>query len=1329
MIIYFADRQLNIIGHAGTSLPSGMTVTQDLKTEDVETGVAIFECTIPYDSKTMEQVKKCTEVGNYILRSNGDENEFYTIIETEADTKDQSVYIYAEDAGLDLLNEVVGAYAADQAYPISHYIEKFSFDSGFTIGVNEASGLTRKLSWDGESTAVERIASVATQFDNCEISYSFKVKGLSITGKYINIYKKRGQDIGAQLRLNKEIDSIITKKSIANLATALLCTGGTPEPEEGETTEEEKPPITLDGYAYDDGNYHTSGSYLMSREALKKWSRYVWINEPNKTGDVGHIVKTFSYDTTSQKELCNRALTELKKACEIEVNYEVEISKLPENVRIGDRVNIIDDSGQLYLSTRILKLENSIADQTQKATLGEFLLKGSGIAQKVEDLADQFAQNSLSADRALQIAKKAKEDADAAKKKAESATADADKAQRAADAAQQAADTAKQSAADATAKADEAEKAVGGVVESVTALETTVKKAQEAADNAYLAADTAEKKAQEAAQAAANAGKDAEEAKTAAGTAQSTADSAIAKAETAQGTAAEAQTQAAGASATAAAAKEDAAKAQEEIKNLGSELTTLSQTMVADYARKTDLSEAEAKLQTQITQNADTISSTASKVEIIDETANTAAAQAAEANKTAAEAQKQADAATAGATAAQSAADTAAAAAASAQAQADAAKSAAATAQEVASKADKDLAAAKADLETVTNRVGATEEEIAAAQQKVTEAQAAADKAKADAESAVSKANTAQTQADTAVKNATEAQQAANDAASKANLAQKTADEAKGDAAAAKAAADAAATTAAEAQRTADTAKTNATAAQAAADKAAADATAAQKAAADADAKADTAAQDLEAAKQNLQDVTNRVGATEEEVAAAQAAVDAAQKAADKAAADATAAQGKADEAKQNATAAQQAADNAKTAADKAQADAAAAQKAADKAQADADALAVRVTQAETKITQNSEAIELSASKIQEVDDNLNKNYYTRTETDAKIKIVSDSITSTVKTEVSQEVGKIQIGAKNLVLDSKDKVSSSAYLIKTYYLSEKWVEEETYTISFKGIKKEGTIGIFRSNGSVSITNNVPYDSEKGMYIYTFKCPAKQESDTAENDLNFYNFPSTAAHDCTIELVKLEKGNKATDWTPAPEDMATGEEVENAQASADKAQQSADATGSRVTVAESTIKQLSDSISHLVTDKNGTSLMTQTSNGWTFNMGQISDTLDQAASELDKLSGSVDGIDDTINKLNSVVDDLGKKTAYIVMATDESGTPCIELGKEGNPFKVRITNTSVDFMDGSSKVAYVSNKALYIEKAIIKDELQIGEGSGFVWKRRSNGNMGLRWVEG
>ena len=133
MILYFADRKLNILGQASTKLPEGLTIKDDLKTEDVDTGVNIFECKITYNSDTRKAVEACAEVGNYILRSHNKENEFYTIIDTEFDTHTQEVYIYAEDAGLDLLNEVVGEYAADKAYPISFYIEKFAYDSGFVI--------------------------------------------------------------------------------------------------------------------------------------------------------------------------------------------------------------------------------------------------------------------------------------------------------------------------------------------------------------------------------------------------------------------------------------------------------------------------------------------------------------------------------------------------------------------------------------------------------------------------------------------------------------------------------------------------------------------------------------------------------------------------------------------------------------------------------------------------------------------------------------------------------------------------------------------------------------------------------------------------------------------------------------------------------------------------------------------------------------------------------------------------------------------------------------------------------------------------------------------
>lgn len=230
------------------------------------------------------------------------------------------------------------------------------------------------------------------------------------------------------------------------------------------------------------------------------------------------------------------------------------------------------------------------------------------------------------------------------------------------------------------------------------------------------------------------------------------------------------------------------------------------------------------------------------------------------------------------------------------------------------------------------------------------------------------------------------------------------------------------------------------------------------------------------------------------------------------------------------------------------------------------------------------------------------------------------------------------------------------------------------------------------------------------------------NDVAEDlENNYYTKTET---DAQIQI----SGDSIT--SSVNESLVTVEEnVKNAQDSANEASSKASSNESRITVSESTIKQLSDSISSLVTDENGESLMTQTSDGWTFNIGSISSSLNDAIKGLDELAKTSDEAKSAIENLESMADDLAEKTAYIIMATDDAGNPCIELGKEGNPFKVRITNTSVDFMDGTSKIAYVSNKTLYIEKAIIKDEIQIGEGIGFVWKRRSNGNMGLRWEGG
>ena len=398
MTLYFSDRNMRIIGSASTGLPNGLSVTEDVKTEEIENGATTFSCKVSFNDETRQKVEECTAAGNYLLIGDGVAKEFYTIIETELDAKNCTVYLYAEGSGLDLLNEVALKWPTEKtedsdkgAHTLSWYFDKFlnsgtysggdtgGGNSGFQLGINEASGDdAQELTWDDEGTVTERLLDIADKFQ-CEIGFRFEIEGMYVKNKFVDVYKKRGKDVGVQLRLGKDVDNIVTKTSVENLATALKVTGSSPS---GSDT-----PINLDGYSYDDGDFYvSSGSVLRSRKANEKWARNGMYG-----AEAGDIVKTYTYDTADQAELCKQAVAELSRISKPEVNYEVDIALLPDSVRLGDRVSVAGQCGRVYLSARVLKLETSVADRTKIATLGEYLIKSSGISEKVEELAQQFS--------------------------------------------------------------------------------------------------------------------------------------------------------------------------------------------------------------------------------------------------------------------------------------------------------------------------------------------------------------------------------------------------------------------------------------------------------------------------------------------------------------------------------------------------------------------------------------------------------------------------------------------------------------------------------------------------------------------------------------------------------------------------------------------------------------------------------------------------------------------------------------------------------------------------------------------------------------------------
>lgn len=1301
MILYFADRKMNILGYATTQLKSTYLIVDDKKTEEVESGVSSFECEVSWASKDRLKLETMMDAGNYILRSNGNEKDFFTIIETNIDTSKQTISVYAEDAGMDLLNEVAMPFTSDKAYDIAHYIGLYAIDTGFEIGINEIPNLARKLSWDGETTCTERIASIATQFDNAEISYSFETKGLLITHKYINIFKKRGKDTGEQLRLGYEIASIATNKSVANLATSLRVTGGIPDGKEE--------PITLNGYKYDDGDFYVSGSRLSSRKALAIWSRYVWDREPNKlNGYTGHIVQAYSYDTTSQQELCAHAITKLKKLCQMEVNYEADIIYLPENVKIGDRVNVVDNEGRLYASTRVLRLETSVTGRKRTATLGEYLIKDSGISEKVRDLARQFAESTASVSRANIKAEAAKAAADAAKAKAEAAEDVSNAAKETAEGAKNTADSALASANEAQNTANAARDAAGEVTEKVTGIVKDVNDAKTAADNAWKAASTAKEDAATAKTSAANAEKNAADAKTAADAASTKCDEAVSTATAAQSDAAEAKTNATKASETAAAAKADAAQAQKEIDSLGENLTTLSNTMKADYARKTDLTEAEASLKTKISQNAANIETTAKKVSVIDETANNAADLAATAQTKAEAAQTKADQATSEAAAAQTKADEASQAAQTAQSNADTAKAAAENAQSVADKAKTDLAKAQENLDTVKGRVDATEGDIAKAQKAVTTAQAAAEKAQSDANAAATKASSAQDVADAAKENASLAQTAANQASAKAEAAQTIANEAKVNASDAQKKAADAVKTASDAKTAANNAAQTASDAQDVANAAKANATAAQAAADDAKKKSDQAAADLVTAKKNLKEVSGKVDSTAEEVEAAKAAVATAQAAADKAKTDAATAQSTADTAKTNASNAQKAADTAKTAADNAQKAADDAQKAADKAQDDVNALTKRVVNAETSIKQNSEAIELRATKkeVTEAADATLKSV--KTYADAQIKVTADSINQ----NVTKKFDNLQIGGRNYAVGTSNEWSE--YWIPSTGVNicrdvTKIVVPDTFKkgdvfttsieIEWSGFKSsEGTFRLWSQGSSDGTWDKLnPFASrlaeirtESGSWL--FKVTNTWDGKATNYIVGFRCDYSSGTGKIRWRRLKAEAGNKATDWTPAPEDLATADNVNDKLTELrQEVNGNIEQTGEAIKSSVYEKVYLKDDVDSLLSYVNTEVEQTKTSWQVTFN---------QLVKQLNDYSDGSDAAFDEIRK-------------YIRF---EDGN--ILLGNSSSPLILRIRNDRIQFLQNGYEVAYISDQRMYNTTCEIINQLRIADSA---WTVETNSN--------
>ncbi|SMC53392.1 phage tail protein [Pedobacter nyackensis] len=151
-------------------------------------------------------------------------------------------------------------------------------------------------------------------------------------------------------------------------------------------------------------------------------------------------------------------------------------------------------------------------------------------------------------------------------------------------------------------------------------------------------------------------------------------------------------------------------------------------------------------------------------------------------------------------------------------------------------------------------------------------------------------------------------------------------------------------------------------------------------------------------------------------------------------------------------------------------------------------------------------------------------------------------------------VDNLVIGGRNFLRDSGVSVENDNYNIANYTYSERMVSGQVYTITIWGSLGAGKayFGAWNENGSVGLaTLNQISD---GVYSRTF---TGTENSLGAPHISIFAVDSSVVVNSRIDKIKLEKGNKATDWTAAPEDLQLAAQ-QTADAARDAAKAYADA---------------------------------------------------------------------------------------------------------------------------------------------------------------------------
>ena len=152
------------------------------------------------------------------------------------------------------------------------------------------------------------------------------------------------------------------------------------------------------------------------------------------------------------------------------------------------------------------------------------------------------------------------------------------------------------------------------------------------------------------------------------------------------------------------------------------------------------------------------------------------------------------------------------------------------------------------------------------------------------------------------------------------------------------------------------------------------------------------------------------------------------------------------------------------------------------------------------------------------------------------------SSTESTLTTTTTKIDSLEIGGRNLLLNTStsktmtgSNTTNQCVSIYNFIPSKSDLNNQELTISFTYTVSNYTGGHFKIQAYSTVYNNWSSITPTGNGTFTFKGTMTTSSNFSSNNgvqVRMDNFNGTLV----VSKMKIEKGNKATDWTPAPEDI-------------------------------------------------------------------------------------------------------------------------------------------------------------------------------------------------